>query len=202
MGREPEAGAQAGQGARVRGGGTWKTLQPDSSPHWGQGLSSPTSLPISQVQQVYPTELPKLCSPNPVLLPPLGVPRVLKNPTFSLGTKSHPNPPLPAQGVSPAFTGPCTSPPPPSPGTSTSFQPCTWTDSCPPFPKSQAGNQGHRLLSLHLHTHTQVPTTPALWSLLRGLPPPAMCPSSPALVSSPSWSLSSCGSSSSGENRQ
>ena len=153
MGREPEAGAQAGKGARVWGGGTWKTLQPDSSPHWGQGLSSPASLPISQVQQVYPTELPKLCSPNPVLLPPLGVPRVLKNPTFSLGTKSHPNLPLPAQDVSPAFTGPCMSPPPLSPGTSTSFQPCTWT-AAPHFPNPRRaiGVIGF-FLSISTHTH-------------------------------------------------
>ena len=160
MGREPEAGAPAGQGAR-----TWKTLQPDPSPQWGQGLSSPASLPLSQVQQVYPRELLKLCSPDP-LLQALGVPRVLKNPTFSLGTKSHPNLPFAAQGLSPPFTGPCTSPSPPtSPGTRASFQPCTRTAAphfpnpgCPPFPKSQVDNVIHRFLSLHLHTHTHTHT--------------------------------------------
>ena len=141
----------------MRGGGrTWKTLQPDSSPHWGQGLSSPASLPLSQVQQVYPRELLKLCSPDP-LLQALGVPRVLKNPTFSLGTKSHPNLPFAAQGLSPPFTGPCTSPSPPtSPGTSASFQPCTRM-AAPRFPNPRwtIWVTGF-FLSISTHTHTHI----------------------------------------------
>lgn len=173
MGREPEAGAPAGQQARVRGrGGTWKSLQPDSSPQWGRGLSSPTSLPSARSSR----STPESSSNSAALTQSCSFPWVCPGPQEPHLLPWHqipPNLPFAAQGLSRPFTGPCPSPSPPtSPGTSASFKPCTRT-AAPRFPNPRwtiwvTGffRSPHTHTCTHTQRHTQAHTyTQTHWAI-------------------------------------
>ena len=121
------------------------------------GSQQPHQPPLSQVQQIYPRELLKLCSPDPVLLLPLGVPRSSRTPPSPLA----PNPTQPSL----CSPGPLSALHRALPVSFTTHQPwhqrqlqTLYSDGCPPFPKSQVDNLGHRFLSVSTHTHVHTYT--------------------------------------------